>query len=42
MDEVKQAQKEDDDSRWHRLREELDPMINDMGEDIRSALAYFG
>lgn len=27
---------------WHRLKKELDGLVNDIDDDLRKALAYFG
>ena len=31
-----------DEDSWHRFKTELDDLVNDIDDDLRSALAYFG
>ena len=31
-----------EESKWHRFKSELENLINDIDDDLRKALAYFG
>jgi flagellar hook-associated protein FlgK len=38
---LKELEKSDENS-WQKIQDELDTLVSDVNEDIRSALAYFG
>ena len=40
-DKLKELEKSDENS-WQKIQDELDTLVLDVNEDIRSALAYFG